>query len=201
MLGLRKELAAAEAAERLETQLVAGRTQLATVPVAGTVADPQAGALARLTGLDEATIRAGVALLLAGLIEAGSALGFTLVSVSTTSNPPPPMPSRVPGSQNASRRRAQPPRHSTTDALEQWVQTRLKKEPTAEIPAREAYADFCRWTRAGGLDPCTETRFGRELTARINRLGGRKAKRRDRAYYVGVSLIDGTTPIGLKAAA
>jgi hypothetical protein len=56
------------------------------------------------------------------------------------------MPSRVPGSQNASRRRAQPPRHSTTDALEQWVQTRLKKEPTAKIPAREAYADFCRWT-------------------------------------------------------
>jgi len=30
---LRKELAAAEAAERLEAQLVAGRTQLATVPV------------------------------------------------------------------------------------------------------------------------------------------------------------------------
>jgi hypothetical protein len=117
-----------------------------------------------------------------------------LVSVSTTSNPPLPMPSRVPGSQNASRRRAQPPRHSTTDALEQWVRTRLKKEPTAEIPAREAYADFCRWTRARGL-------IGRELTARINRLGGRKAKRRDRAYYVGVSLIDGTTPIGLKAAA
>ena len=42
VLGLRKELAAAEAAERLEAQLVAGRTQLATVSVAGSVADPQA---------------------------------------------------------------------------------------------------------------------------------------------------------------
>src|SRR5262245_58043596 len=38
VLGLRKELAAAEAAERLEAQLVAGRGQLATVSVAPSVA-------------------------------------------------------------------------------------------------------------------------------------------------------------------
>ena len=90
VLGLRKELAAAEAAERLEAQLVAGRTQLATVSVAGSVADPQASALARLTGVDEGTVRSGIALLLAGLIEVGSALGFTLVSVATARNPQPP---------------------------------------------------------------------------------------------------------------
>ena len=81
VLGLRKELAAAEAAERLEAQLVA--------PVAGSVADPQASALARLTGADEGTIRTGIALLLAGLIEVGSALGFTLVSMATARNPQP----------------------------------------------------------------------------------------------------------------
>ena len=57
VLGLRKELAAAEAAERLEAQLVAARAQLATVSVAGSVADPQASALARLIGADEATVR------------------------------------------------------------------------------------------------------------------------------------------------
>ena len=84
VLGLRKELAAAEAAERLEAQVVAGRTQLATASVAGSVADPQASALARLTGAVEGTIRTGIALLLAGLIEVGSALGFTLVSVACT---------------------------------------------------------------------------------------------------------------------
>ena len=53
VLGLRKELAAAEAAERLEAQLVADRTQLATAAVAGSVADPQASALARLIGVEE----------------------------------------------------------------------------------------------------------------------------------------------------
>jgi hypothetical protein len=89
VLGLRKELAAAEAAERLEAQLVAGRTQLATASVADSVADPQASALARLTGADEDTIRTGIALLLAGLIEVGSALGFALVSVATARNPQP----------------------------------------------------------------------------------------------------------------
>src|SRR5215831_8229579 len=143
VLGLRKELAAAEAAERLETQLVAGRTQRATVPVAGTVADPQASALARLTGADEATIRAGVALLLAGLIEAGSALGFTLVAVATPRSPPPRDPTRVQGPVNTARRRQDGQRGTRPDTLERWVQTRLKVDAAGSIPAREAYADFC----------------------------------------------------------
>jgi len=154
VLGLRKELAAAEAAEHLETQLVAGRAQLATVPVVGTSADPQAGALARLTGLDEATIRTIVALVLASIVEAGSALGFTLVSVATSGNPPlstpsnppgsrrgtpPPFaPTRAPGPKTAPRRHPDPPRPTTTDALKRWVQTKLHVDPTAEIPAREA---------------------------------------------------------------
>jgi hypothetical protein len=197
VLSLRRELAAAEAAEHLETQLVAGRAQLATVAVAGTVADPQAGALARLTGLDESTIRFGVALLLAGLIEAGSALGFTLVAVATARNPSPLAPRNAPRQTNAARRYANTQRTTptdatqrtaSTDALERWVQTRLKADADGRIPAREAYADFCHWARAAGIKPGTETRFGRELSARIGKLGGAKVKRRDRAYYEGMSL-------------
>jgi hypothetical protein len=217
VLGLRKELAAAESAEHLETQLVAGRTQLATMPVVGPSADPQAGALARFTGLDETTIRTFVALLLAGIIEAGSALGFTLVTVATSSNtpplkpsnppgskrstPPPAAPTNAPGPKTAPRRYSNPPRPATTDALERWVQTRLKVDPAAEIPAREAYTAFCFWSRAEGLEPGTETRFGRDFTARIGELGGQKVKRRDRAYYIGASLVEGKIPLSLKAAA
>ena len=59
-------------------------------------------------------------------------------------------------------------------------------DPAGSIPARDAYADFCRWARASGIEPCTETRFGRDFTARIIHLGGVKVKRRDRAYYHGV---------------
>ena len=245
VLGLRKELAAAEAAERLEAQLVAGRTQLATASVAGSVADPQASALARLIGADEGTIRTGIALLLAGLIEVGSALGFTLVSMATARNPPPPSTTgHVAGSTrlggSARRRpafdRAQggapvqtrhtaagsrgrgaftscllagprdkaplpapgpvlglhvnshtnPQSSSRADQLDCWIETRLDIDPAGRIPARDAYADFCRWARASGIEPCTETRFGRDFTARVIRLGGVKVKRRDRAYYHGV---------------
>jgi hypothetical protein len=57
------------------------------------------------------------------------------------------------------------------------------------IPAREAYADFCRWACDAGLEACTETRFGRDFSARIIDLGGAKVKRRDRAYYQGVMLM------------
>ena len=60
-------------------------------------------------------------------------------------------------------------------------------DPVGSVPARDAYADFCRWARASGIEPCTETRFGRDFTARIIHLGGVKVKRRDRAYYHGVA--------------
>ena len=127
VLGLRKELAAAEAAERLEAQLVAGRTQLATGSVAGSAADPQASALARLTGADEGTIRSGIALLLTGLIEVGSALGFTLVAMATARNPPPSTPRHVAGSSDAADPQAHARRSSGPEARERRVvQTRHK---------------------------------------------------------------------------
>ena len=141
VLGLRKELAAAGAAERLEAQLVAGRTQLATGSVAGPVADPQASALARLTGADEGTIRTAIALLLAGLIEVGSALGFTLVSIATARNPQPPSTTRrVAGSSNSARPQAQARRSTGLEARQRRVQTRhtagdrRKRRPARRAP-------------------------------------------------------------------
>jgi hypothetical protein len=75
---------------------------------------------------------------------------------------------------------------SSAGTLDRWVQTRLNVDPACNIPAREAYADFCRWARSLGIEPCTETRFGRDFSARIAQLGGVKVKRRDCAYYRGV---------------
>ena len=88
-------------------------------------------------------------------------------------------PRRVCGTRNA-----QLP--SSAGVLERWVQTSLKVDASGSIPAREAYSDFCRWACAVGIEPCTETRFGRNFSARIINLGGMKVKRRDRAYYHGV---------------
>ena len=95
MLGLRKELAAAEAAERLEAQLAAGRAQLAAVAVVGLDADPQPAPWPG-SSVPRKPPSAPV----------GSALGFTLVSVATACNPPPPSaPGHAPGQANTARRR------------------------------------------------------------------------------------------------
>ena len=178
VLGLRKELAAAEAAERLEAQLVAGRTQLATVSVAGSVADPQASALARLTGADEGTVRTGIALLLAGLIEVGSALGFTLVSVATARNPQPPStPSHVPGSSDAARPQAHARRSATPNVRDRRVQTRHKagrRQPETWVlrirvpwPVRGTCL-HCRSRSAPGLQVHSRTK--RQLSSSAARL-------------------------------
>jgi len=61
-------------------------------------------------------------------------------------------------------------------------------DPAGSVPARDSYADFCHWARAMDIEPGSETRFGRDFSARIIELGGVKVKRRDRAYYEGVAL-------------
>ncbi|MEO8185611.1 MAG: hypothetical protein ABI895_42950, partial [Deltaproteobacteria bacterium] len=178
------------------------REQLAALPVAGLTADPQADALGRLAGLDEATVRTGLALLLAMLIEAGSALGFALLGLANVTDPAPPSAVARSAKAPPPRRGAGPPRPTTSDgAIQRWSLTRLDVDPGAEIPARAAYSDFCRWARTRSMEPCSETRFGREFTFRVGDLGGRKVKRRDRAYYVGVALKKAQTAALLKVAA
>jgi hypothetical protein len=89
------------------------------------------------------------------------------------------------------------------DVLERWVQGRLKADAAGRIPAREAYTDFCCWARAMGIEAVTETRFGRDFSTHIVSLGGAKVKRRDRAYYEGVSrtVREIEVPAPLRAAA
>ena len=86
--------------------------------------------------------------------------------------------------------------------VERWVQIRLNAGASGSIPARGAYADFCHWAHSAGLEPCTETRFGRLLSELVVQLGGRKMKKRDRAYYQGLMFKMATGPsAALQAAA
>jgi hypothetical protein len=198
---LRQELAAAEAAEELERRVAAGRAQLAGITVVAVEADLQAAALARLTGQSEPTIRTALAILLAALVELGSALGFTIVAVAARGNPPStaqsePPPTTTP--RHPSRRptivtsRVEPsqPATTTADAIRRWALTCLDIEPTAAIPARAAYHAYSHWCREQGMHPCSETAFGTRFTAEIGGLGGHKEKHRTGARYVGVALAD-----------
>ena len=186
--GLRRELVAAEEAERLESALSQARKELATLAVVGSDADPQAGALARLLGVTELTARDGVALILSLLLELGSALGFAVASAIKGGNSP---PSRPPNPPRRTRREISmlSPRTATARrSIECWVATRLERNPASAIPARSAYEDFCGWSHQHGVASCSETQFGRLFSARISAVGGSKQKRRDRTYYLGVGL-------------
>ena len=90
VVSLRRELAVAEVAERLEKTLATGHAHLATTAGAPPEVDPQAAALARLTGVDDSSVRTGLALLLAGIVEVGSALGFSIVALATRDRTPSP---------------------------------------------------------------------------------------------------------------
>lgn len=80
VLELRRERAAAEAAARRETELAEVRAALSRITPSGSIADPQARAIAALLGETPDAVRAALALVMTGLIELGSSLGFTLVA-------------------------------------------------------------------------------------------------------------------------
>ena len=83
VISLRRELIAAQVAERLERTLTEARN--ASSDHSGV--DPQAAALSRMTGIAERDVRTGLALLLAGLIEMTSAMGFAIVGLAIAPKP------------------------------------------------------------------------------------------------------------------
>lgn len=82
-LALKRELAAAETAERLAGEALAVRERLGAGETVA-VADPQVYTLARVIDVPAETVKIGLALLLATLVELASAIGFTVVALATS---------------------------------------------------------------------------------------------------------------------
>ena len=87
VLALRQELAAAQSAQALEERIGEARRHLTTAPVVGLSADPQVAGLAAMLGTEEPMVRRALVLLLAILVELGSATGFALASSVTATSP------------------------------------------------------------------------------------------------------------------
>jgi len=191
VLRLRHELATAEAADDLESKVVARRTQLATMAVTGADMDPQATVLANLIGVDQAQIRAGIALLLAFILEAGSALGFAIITTAAKDVPSPATPRLPLPLKPSTTRHPSAARLPTPDGhIRCWALSGLDIDPGSSVPARRAYESFCHWSRGQGVEPPTETYFGRQFTKEIALLGGRKRRTRKAAMYSGIALAD-----------
>jgi hypothetical protein len=194
---LRRELAASQRAAELDASLVADRQSLETVPVAASVADPQSATLSRLTSVTEAHIRDIIAMLIAALVEIGSALGLTfmvLASRPVLASPPPA--AHKAGAPESIAQARQPARsqvlvtlpETPADMITRWAFSKLDVFGAGRIQAEVAYQDFIAWCQAEGLNACSRQMFGRRFAEVVKAMGGRKVKINGRAYYEGVVL-------------
>lgn len=217
VLALKQELAAAQSTQVLEERIAEARRKLATKPVVGQSADPQVTGLAALLSIEEATLRRGLALLLAVLVEVGSAFGFALAHAATA-NPPPPSRSYAPPRAGATPRIGKAPKAAACNpapsavvsfaeqaarlkrrrrptihpdqSLARWAEGCVQRDHHGCVGARTAYEAYCRWAKNVGITAVTETKFGRSLTASITAMGGSKTQRKKGAFYVGIRIID-----------
>jgi hypothetical protein len=140
-LALRQELAA-QSSLALEARIDEARQQLATHPAVG---------LTAVLGTEEATLRRGLALLLAVLVEVGSAFGFALAHAATA-NPQPPRshaPHRTdspPRIGNAPKAGARDPAPSAVVSFAEQA-ARLKRRRRRTVPLDQSLA---RWADAKG---------------------------------------------------
>ena len=202
----------------MERQVEQGRTQLQTQPVIARAADPQVTGLAAISGVDEPTMRHGLAVLLALLIEGVSATGLAIVAGATAKSPlftdPPPALRSRPHRPSATRQAKLAPnvlrlvtsplstRPASTrqpSAIDRWLGGLISSDPTIQMAARETYKAYRQWAERGGLIPASETAFGKAMTGRVTSLGGTKRKARTGTFYVGVCL-DPTPAAGAVAA-
>ncbi len=211
VLNLRKELAIAKEAEKLQARLDVIQAKLDSVSSPAAVAksgDPQVEMLKRLTGVDQETIQLALTVLVSLLVEVGSGLGFFVVfgpskmaksvaaSMAATSN-------NTTMSERISKVVEDTPKQSDIKDVEEAVKDspvrkfvmsasdvkrfyadEIEKAEGSTITATALYEHYCSWCRANGRKPITLPAFGRQF----GELGIQKAKIAGRIRYIGVKL-------------
>ena len=211
VLNLRKELAIAQEAEKLQARLDVIQSKLDNVSNPAAVAksgDPQVEMLTRLTGMDKETIQLALTVLVSLLVEVGSGLGFFVVfgpskmaqqvaaRKAANSND-----SRI--SERISRVVEDKPKQAADEAAPEAVKDssvrkfvmsasdvkrfytdEIEKAEGSTITATALYEHYCSWCKANGRKPITLPAFGRQF----GELGIQKAKIAGRIRYIGVKL-------------
>ena len=220
VLALRQELATAQSAQALEERIGEARRQLATTPMVAATADPQVAGLAAMIGTEEPKLRRALALLLAILVELGSATGFALTRAATVTPPlfnPPPSPCTTTASTTAPNQSKPPtvvrfpdrmahskgrptatPPHTS---LVRWAEQCVRRDRHGCLGARDTYRAYCRWAGDVGMTAVSEAKFGRFLTSNIAAMGGSKAARGQGAFYLGIQIAPVPDPQPVRMAA
>ncbi len=206
---LKAELAIAEQADKLDSQIGQLRKRLGAIDPEAVVkaSDPQSQVLAGLTGRSTEEIQTSLTVLIALLVELGASLGFyTAFSywrVFDVKGLPVPVqtqasarPAFVPALRLTAVQDSEPmlqPAEPKTD-VELYYDERVGKEPGSSVTALALYDDYCQWCEAKGKQPLGLPIF----TRRFSDLGVQKAKVAGRIRYMDVKLLFGVGDDGLR---
>lgn len=189
VLNLRKELAVAGQAEKLEgriaqIQVALGGLSKEERAVARSSADPQAMLLSKITGLDAEEVQLGLIILVAVLVELGSGLGLFVAFSHMRHGKPGKAeifePSIGLNVSNPVRRLMLP-----KSDIEKYHATRTEKCDGTSVTATALYEDYCVWCELNSKDPIALPMFGRQFSE----LGIQKAKIGGRIRYIGIRLL------------
>lgn len=211
------EAAAGREAAKIETRIVALKAELASAPKginANTVGDPQSHFLGKLLGKDETMVQMGLIVLMALLVEFGSALGFYVVfsqwNIYDVRKPLPMARPRTRTREIANDNRfvdeepvvapsapvampvaavaaaAAAPKMSPVpdNDVERFYRDRVDAADGCSLTATALYEDYCAWCDDLSKEPMALPMFGRQF----GELGVNKAKIAGRIRYIGIRL-------------
>ena len=188
---LNAELATAQEAKALQDKLDDVSLRLSKMNAADALksVDPQAEALAKITGFSPDAVRTGLAILIATLIELGSGLGFWLLM-------PAEAPRNKEGAKPDKRKRELVKKTEVaqlagatasepeTCIVEKWASETMIRRKDAFLLASELRTSFKAWCQANSWPPVNATTFGRRMTA----LNFKRKKIGGVVRYEGVAL-------------
>ena len=210
VFNLRKELATAQEAERLQKRIDVIQAKLDTVSTPTAAAksgDPQVDMLTRLTGVDKEKIQLALTILVSMLVEVGSGLGFFVVfgpsrmaksvaaqmaATSPTSRISDRISKVVEEKPEVAEGRVAPAADGnpvrkfvmSASDVKRFYTDEIEKAEGSTITATALYEHYCSWCKANGRKPITLPAFGRQF----GELGIQKAKIAGRIRYIGVKL-------------
>jgi hypothetical protein len=192
ILTLRAELAAAEDAARIEARLEVQRSQLSSLAVAGTSANPQADVLAWLSAgsLAAEVWEKLLTVFVAGLIELSAALGLAITARSVVElMKPEQAPAAVVEVPAAAIAQPTPVQRVEPElGWRMWFEGCVTPAKGSRVTAKEAYAHYETWAGLNGIsDVVPLVTFGRRMTEALAGIGGRVLHSNGRSYE-GISL-------------
>lgn len=214
---LAAEAAAGREAAKIEAHIAGLKAQLTVTPTgmnSETLADPQSHFLGKLFNQDESLVQMGLILLMALLVEMGSALGFYVVfsqwNIYTDRNPiPVARPRTIARAReiaNDNRSTLAEPQVAAPAAetmpavaavgsaalkfaapdndVERFHRDRVETAEGCSLTATALYEDYCAWCDELSKEPMALPMFGRQF----GELGVNKAKIAGRIRYIGIRL-------------